>query len=67
VLAGLATSGFFTATSLVISAVIVRAVTERGSGLLAVALLSLGTLLGACVGSWASQPLVTRFVMQRLR
>jgi hypothetical protein len=62
----MATSGFFAAASLIVSAMIVRALTDSGSGILPVAVLTIGTLAGACVGSWVSQPLVTRFVTQRL-
>ena len=67
ILAGLATGGFFAGTSLLASALIVRAVTGTGSGALTNIALASGTFAGACFGSWVSQPLVTRFVVSRLR
>jgi hypothetical protein len=60
-LAGFATASVLAAISLIISALVVRALLGS-SGQLSTALIASGTLVGTCLGSWASQPKVTRLV-----
>jgi hypothetical protein len=60
ILLGVATSGFFAAGSLSISTLVARVFLEGGRDSLAVAFVGFFTVIGACVGSWFSQPAVTR-------
>ena len=65
-LAGLTTGAACAATSLVASALFVRGLLGDQPSLLGTTLVAMGTLTGACFGSWASQPAVTRLVTRLL-
>ena len=65
-MAGLTTGAVLAAASLVVSALLVQRFVDERSGLLTTALIAAGTLTGACLGSWASQPAVTRLVTRLL-
>jgi hypothetical protein len=65
-LAGLMTSSALAATSLIVCAVVVRSLLGDRSSLLSTVLIASGTLALTCVGSWWSQPRVTRLVTRWL-
>ncbi|MEU4689616.1 hypothetical protein [Actinoplanes sp. NPDC023714] len=65
-LAGLMASSIYAAVSLIVFALLARAFFANEARVFSMGLIAAGSLVTTCVGSWLSQPAVTRLVTRHL-
>lgn len=66
-LAGLTTACILASASLLISAIMIKAVSDHRIDGRSTLFVGLGAVVGTCIGSWAAQPAVTRLIARLYR
>jgi hypothetical protein len=61
-IAGIVTALVFSGASLLVNVLVSRVVQEGRLGLALVALVAVGSTVGACVATWSARPLIMRVV-----